>query len=103
MKMIIVYTTFSSQEEAEKVMNEILLKKLIACVNFFPIKSLYWWNEKIENSEEVVAIAKTKAENWEKVKSEIKGLHPYEVPCIFKINVEADKEYDSWINRTAEN
>lgn len=53
----------------------------------------------MENSKEVVAILKTKKENWQKVKTQIKKLHPYEVPCVIKINVEGNKEYVEWVKR----
>jgi len=84
-------------KEAEKICNYLLNKHLIACANYFPIKSAFWWNGKIENSKEIVSIIKTKKENWPKVQKEIKKLHPYKVPCIMKINLESNKDYDSWI------
>lgn len=86
-------------EEAEKVSSYLLQQKSIACVNFFPIKSSYWWKGNIESSDEIVSLLKTKNENWEKVKSEIMKIHPYETPCIIKMSVEANEEYESWINK----
>ncbi|USN56850.1 MAG: divalent-cation tolerance protein CutA [Candidatus Peribacteria bacterium] len=88
-------------EEAEKVSSHLLQQKSIACVNFFPIKSSYWWKGNIESSDEIVSLLKTKNENWEKVKSEIMKIHPYETPCIIKMSVEANDEYESWINKEA--
>ena len=32
------------------------------------------------------------------MKLEIKNSHPYETPCIIKINVESNKDYEAWIN-----
>ena len=58
---------------------------------------MYWWKGKIENESEVVAIVKTKEENWEKVQQEVKKIHPYETPCIMKFDVEANDDYESWI------
>ena len=79
--------------------DDILLKKrLIACVNFFPIESSYWWKGKIENSDEIVSIVKTKKENWNKLKREVEKIHPYEIPCIMKFDVEANEDYEKWIN-----
>ncbi|MGV8168715.1 MAG: divalent-cation tolerance protein CutA [Candidatus Nanoarchaeia archaeon] len=99
MAFIIVYVTHSNMNEAQKVASHLLQKKLIACANFFPINSSYWWKGKVENSKEIVSLLKTKKENWIKLKSEIKKIHPYETPCIMKINVEANKDYESWINK----
>jgi periplasmic divalent cation tolerance protein len=98
MGFIIIYITHKNLEEAKKVAFHLLQKKLIACANFFPIGSAYWWEGKIETSDEVVSIVKTRKENWERVKAEVKKIHPYEVPCIMKIDVEANGDYESWIN-----
>ena len=70
---------------------------MVACANIFPIKSMYWWNGTIENEQEYVSIIKTTPENWEISQKEISEIHPYEVPCIIKIEVEANKEYEKWI------
>lgn len=85
-------------EEAKKAASYLLEKKLIACANYFPIKSSSCWTGKIAECDEVVSIVKTKKENWEELKKEVKKLHSYEVPCIIKIDVEANEEYENWIN-----
>ena len=77
-------------------------KKLVACANIMSIKSVYWWEGKINNENEVVCLVKTKKENFEKVKEEVKKIHSYEVPCIMKFDVEANKEYEDWIRKEVE-
>lgn len=94
----ILYVTHENKEEANKVATYLLEKKLIACANVFPITSAFWWEWKIDNSDEFVSILKTRKENWETVKNEIKKIHPYKIPCIMKIEVEANEEYEDWIN-----
>ncbi|MFH0972520.1 MAG: divalent-cation tolerance protein CutA, partial [Patescibacteria group bacterium] len=83
---------------AKKIVASLMQNRLVACGNFFPIQSSYWWKGKIENSKEIVSIVKTKKKNWEKVKSEVIKLHPYETPCIIKLDVEANEDYESWVN-----
>ncbi len=98
MKFILIYTTHSSIEEAEKLTDFLLNEKLIACVNFFPITSQYRWNGKIEKTTEITAILKTRKENWEAVKKYLEENHSYETPCIIKLaEVEANDSYASWI------
>jgi len=77
----------------------LLKKRLAACANIFPINSAYWWKGKIENPKEFVLIVKTKKQNFEKVKQAVKKIHPYTIPCIVKIDVEANKEYENWIKQ----
>ncbi len=85
--------------EARKVATHLLKRRLIACVNYFPITSAYWWNGKIENSREIVSLVKTKPEHWTKIKSAVKKIHPYTTPCIMKMNVTANKDYEQWIRK----
>jgi len=100
--MILIYVTNPNKQEAEKVINHLIDKKLIACGNIFPITSCYLWKGEKENSNEFVCLLKTKNENWEVVKKEIKKIHSYDIPCIIKINVEANKEYDDWVGDEVE-
>ena len=99
MGFIIIYVTHKSLEDAKKITSHLLNKKLIACANFFPIESCYFWKNNLENANEIVSILKTKTENWSIVSKEIKKLHPYEVPCIIKFNVEANEDYEKWIHK----
>lgn len=98
MSFIIIYVTYPNMDEATKIVSHLLQKKLIACANYFPITSSFWWKGKIDNSDEIVSILKTKKENWETVKSEIKKMHSYETPCIMKLDAEANAEYELWVN-----
>lgn len=98
MSFIIVYTTHSSEENAQKISGHLLQKKLVACANIFPIKSMYWWKGVIENDEEYVSIVKTIPSLWSTLQKEITEIHPYEVPCIMKIQAEANEAYEKWIH-----
>lgn len=97
MGFILIYVTYPNIEEANKTISYLLEKKLIACANSFSIKAASHWTGKIVECDEIVSILKTKKGNWEKVESEVKKMHSYKVPCIIKLDVEANKEYESWI------
>jgi periplasmic divalent cation tolerance protein len=97
--MILVYITNSDKKSAQRIGRYLLEKRFCACVNIFPIESYYWWREKIEKAKEWVVIAKTLGENYEKIKKEIKNIHPYTVPCILKIKVGVNKEYLDWLKK----
>jgi len=99
MKFIIIYITHKNLKEAKKAVAYLLGKKLIACANFFPIESAYWWKGKIVSAKEMVSLVKTRKENWIKVRGAVKAIHPYETPCIMKIEVEANQDYAEWIYR----
>lgn len=93
-----IYITNPDRKTAKKIALRLLKKRLIACANIFPIESVYWWKGKIENAKEVVLILKTK-EKFNKIKNEVKKIHPYSIPCIIKFDVEANEEYENWLKR----
>ncbi|HLC90514.1 MAG TPA: divalent-cation tolerance protein CutA [Candidatus Nanoarchaeia archaeon] len=97
MQAIFVYVTAGDEKEAQKIAQLLLKKKLIACANIFPIKSMYTWKGKVQSDDEVVLILKTLEKKYSLVETEIKKLHSYDVPCICKIPVSANKEYMVWV------
>jgi periplasmic divalent cation tolerance protein len=97
--MISVYITCGSSAEAEKIAEVLLEKRLIACANMIPANSMFWWRGKIKKEGETIIFAKTKKENFEKVKEVAKELHSYDVPCIVAFNIsDKDEQYFSWVN-----
>ena len=97
--MTLVYITCKDKKEAEKISLNLLRKRLIACANIFPIKSMYWWKGSIVNDKENVLIAKTSNKNFKKLEKEVKKIHSYEIQCILRIDSAANKEYEIWANK----
>ena len=97
--MSLIYVTCKDQKEAKKIAAYLLKKKLIACANFFPINSMYWWKGKIQDDKEFLLLAKTTKKNASKVKKEVKKIHSYDVPCILEIDVDGNKEFIDWVDR----
>ena len=97
--MALVYITCKDKKEAEKISRRLLIKRVIACANIFPIRSMYWWKGRIVNDAENVIIAKTINKKLRQLENEVKGLHSYEIPCILKIGAYANKEYEVWLNK----
>lgn len=102
MSFIIIYTTHENAEEAKKITTHLLERRLIACANVLPIEACYWWQGAIAAANEYVAILKTRSEYWQRVRDEIGHIHPYDVPCIMKIEVEANEQYEQWIREETE-
>ena len=96
--MTLIYITCKDEEEAVKISKHLLDKKLIACSNMYPIRSMYRWQGEIQDEKEFVMMAKTKEKNFGKIKEEVKKIHSYDVPCILKIDAEANASYDKWVN-----
>lgn len=99
MAFIIIKTTCSNIDEARKISKHLLQQRFISSANFFPIKSMSSWTGEIQQVDEFIVFLKTRKDNWEKVRDEIKKFHSYKVPCIIKIDVEANEDYESWVKK----
>ncbi len=99
MSLVLVYVTHPSLVVARRITQHLLKKKLIACANLFqtPIYSMYSWKGRLKQGEEWLAILKTQSTKFEAVKKEIEKTHPYEVPCIIRIPVSANKSFEAWV------
>jgi len=93
-----VLVTFPDKNLAIKISKHMLAERMAACANLFPIDSYFWWNGKIEESEEWAGLYKIRTEDFDRVCREIRTMHPYEVPCIVRYDV-ADglAEYMGWV------
>ena len=96
---IIIFITASSSEEAQKIATALVEEKLVACVNIIPqVRSIYWWEGKVCQDDEVMLISKTKQSLFTTLMDRVKALHSYEVPEIISFPVsEGSPEYISWI------
>ncbi len=95
-----VYVTASSKEEARKISESLLNERFAACVNIFPINSLYWWEGEITEDEEYAMLIKTKMDFLEKIEEKVKEIHSYEVPCVISLPITfGSKEYLAWIDK----
>lgn len=97
MPFLAIYITNPDEATAKQVSQHLLDKKLIACANIHPVSSMYWWEGTPEHTTEYVALVKTTVAQWEAVQQVVKAIHPYKVPCIMKMQVEANPEYEQWI------
>ena len=62
------------------------------------VRSLYNWNNKLENHIEYIALFTTTSLTAEELKSNIKRAHPYEVPEIVELKMNKVSEtYLSWM------
>jgi periplasmic divalent cation tolerance protein len=104
MKYISVYTTLPDENITEKIADKLIKERLVACVNYFPIKSIYRWKGKIEKDNEYALIMKSKRSLYQKLENRLNELHPYEIPAIvtYKIDEGID-EYLFWIKEETRN
>ena len=96
-----VITAIEKREDAEKIANAMVEKRLAACVQIVgPIVSTYWWKGNIERVEEWLCIIKSKKDLYDELEKSIREIHPYETPEIFALSIAAGSEdYLKWLSR----
>ena len=102
MNFFLTYITTKNEEEALTLANLAVKKNLAACGNIIPnMKSIYKWQNKLQNDKETILILKTNSNKYPLLKKLILEEHSYEVPCILKIPIsDGNKEYLEWIDRS---
>ena len=95
----VVFMTAPTFKEAERIADELVCRRLAACVNIISgIKSVYWWDGKPCRDNEVFFIAKTTEKLFPSLMSYVKKVHSYKVPEIIFIPIQDGlPEYLSWI------
>ena len=96
---IAVFLTAPNGEEATRLADLLIGAQLAACVQILPeMESVYRWQGKIERQSEVLLIAKTTAEKFADLESEVRALHSYETPEIVAVPIVAGSNpYLEWL------
>jgi periplasmic divalent cation tolerance protein len=84
-----VYMTAGSPEEAQRIGEALVERRLAACVNIIDgMQSIYRWEGKLQRDREVVLIAKTIRERLPDLIDTVKTLHSYDCPCIVSMAID---------------
>ena len=94
----IIIATYPDKEAAKNVAKLLVEERLAACVQIFPIESIYSWEGKIFDENEIMLFIKTKTSMFNKVSAFIRKNHSYDVPEIIQIPItDGLPEYLRWI------
>lgn len=100
---ILIYITCPAKEAARVLARKLVEEKLIACANIFPMESIYWWKENIEERAEYIIIAKGMEKDFAVLTARVKDLHDYEVPCIVSVPItDGSTDYLAWIQKSTQ-
>jgi len=85
----LVYVTAPSLAEAEALARLAVEQRLAACANILPgMRSLYWWQGKLEQADEVVLLLKTTEALADELTRAIAQAHSYDCPCVVVLPIE---------------
>lgn len=98
----VIFVTAPAQE-AEPLARALVAERLAACANLVPgVRSLYWWQGKLETSGETLLILKAPPRNVKRLMRRVSELHSYQVPEVVVLPVrDALKAYAAWVEKEA--
>lgn len=99
---IVVFVTAKDHDQARKISKALVEDKLVACANIVPgIQSVFWWDGKVDEANEVLLILKTKKSLLKKITEKVKSLHSYDVPEIIALPIiDGSKDYLRWLSES---
>ena len=97
--IVSVYAVFADAGEAQRIARIVVEERLAACANILgECRSIYRWQGKVEEADEVPALFKTSAEAAPKLVERIAALHSYDVPAVVVWPISsAFPSYRDWV------
>lgn len=100
----LIYITTSDKKEAREIGCKLVEERLAACINIIDnMESIYWWEGKLEESNECVLIAKTHYSKVKKLTKRVVELHSYECPCVISLTITEDEGHAPYLDRIEQN
>ena len=99
-KLLLLITTAPNQLLAEQISKELIERKLAACISIKEIKSIYRWQENIEENKEFQLTIKSIPENLNDLTLILKEKITYEVPEIIYKILDSENSYFQWIEES---
>ena len=97
---VVAFSTVGTAEDAERIARALVERRLAACVNVVPgVVSVYRWKGNVLRDEERLLVIKTRAARLEALREALVALHPYELPELVALPIEAGHEpYLAWLD-----
>lgn len=97
--LILVYITTATPDEARQIGRTLVSERLAACVNILPgMTALYSWEGNLEETQETVLIAKTRAALFPALAERVTALHSYSTPCLLELPIHRSlPAYAAWL------
>ena len=98
-EVLLVFTNLPDRAVAERIADTLVTQGVAACVNVLgECSSVYRWQGKLERASEVPLLIKTTRTAYPRLESALRKLHPYELPEIIALPVNAGlPEYLNWV------
>ena len=96
---ILVLVTAPTADKAAELARILVEEQLAACGNIVPgLRSIYRWEGKVHDEAEALLLLKTQGALFDALRQRILELHPYQVPEVLRLGIEAGHQpYLDWI------
>lgn len=96
---LVVLVTTPSAEVAAALARTLVEERLAACGNVLPeVRSIYRWEGAVREDAEALLVLKTTRARLEALRDRVLALHPYDVPEVLALPVEAGSaDYLAWL------
>jgi len=85
-------------QEGERIARLLVEEHLAACINMYPVRSVYFWQEEVQFDEEITLMIKVSAEGVERLKNRLCELHPYELPEFVVLEVDNEASLGEYVD-----
>ena len=98
-EILTVLCTCPDVATARELAGKLVERRLAACVNILPeIRSIYRWRGEVHDDSEALMVVKTTRLAYGRVESWLLEHHPYDVPEVLALPVQAGSEdYLDWV------
>ena len=95
----IILVTAPDPQSARELVTAALKQRYVACGNIIPkVESHYWWQGKLESSQECLIIFKSIESMLAPLKALILDKHPYDIPEFVSLEIHSGSSpYLEWI------
>ena len=95
----VVLVTAPDEAVARDLARALVEERLAACGNIVPaVTSIFRWQGEVQQESEVLVVLKTSAERFAALRTRVLELHPYDVPEVISLAVEAGHQpYLDWL------
>jgi len=99
---VVILVTAPAIEEAEAIARRLLEQRLIACANLVAgVRSLFRWEGKIDEADEVLVVMKTRQELLDAVTGAVREMHSYDVCEVIGLPfVGGSEAYLRWVDES---
>lgn len=101
-ELLEVRVSVGAPDEADRIADALVSEGLAACVQVVPgMTSVYRWQGRVERAAELLLLAKTTAEQFDRLAARVAELHSYETPEILAVPVaQASAAYAAWLRES---